>query len=165
MSKNSAVLCKKNTVQLKVKGYKGKLSWGTTNKKVVSVSKSGKIWSKTGGISGFCRGGRHNFSLQFCQGLCILTSLVVNCGGNIHICGGCSHGFPPGTIFFGRRRTHDRSVCTHDRRQGAPLYSCRAAEGAGPDVPHHRGAGPLPVGVLRRELGGVYGQAEGAVLQ
>lgn len=49
MSKNSAVLCKKNTVQLKVKGYKGKLSWGTTNKKVVSVSKSGKVKAKKNG--------------------------------------------------------------------------------------------------------------------
>ena len=49
MSKNSAVLCKKNTVQLKVKGYTGKLSWGTTNKKVVSVSKSGKVKAKKNG--------------------------------------------------------------------------------------------------------------------
>ena len=36
-------------MQLKVKGYKGKLSWGTTNKKVVSVSKSGKVKTKKNG--------------------------------------------------------------------------------------------------------------------
>ncbi|MEI3091279.1 MAG: hypothetical protein V8S83_03050 [Oscillospiraceae bacterium] len=50
--------------------------------------------------SGFAAVGRHNLRLHFHYGLCILTSLVVNCGGNIHICGEAAHGFPPGDYFF-----------------------------------------------------------------
>ena len=100
LNKTSLTMTKGKTYQLKLRPTQKKVKWSSSRKTVVSVSKSGKIWPKTGGISGFCRGGRHNFSLQFCQGLCILTSLVVNCGGNIHICGEEAHGFPPGDYFF-----------------------------------------------------------------
>ncbi len=46
INKNSSVLAKQKSTTLKIKGYSGKVSWKSTNKKVVSVSASGKVKAK-----------------------------------------------------------------------------------------------------------------------
>jgi len=49
ISKNSLLMSTKQSRQMKVKGTKEKITWSSSNKKVVSVSKSGKLKAKKNG--------------------------------------------------------------------------------------------------------------------
>ncbi len=46
INKSSSVLAKKKNTTLKLKGYRGKVTWKSTNSKVVSVNGSGKVKAK-----------------------------------------------------------------------------------------------------------------------
>lgn len=49
INKISAVIAKKKTVKLKIKGYPGKIKWKTTKKKIVKISKKGVVKGKKTG--------------------------------------------------------------------------------------------------------------------
>ena len=51
INKQSAVVLKNKTLQLKVKGTTKKVTWSSSNKAVVKVSKKGKVTAKKAGTA------------------------------------------------------------------------------------------------------------------